>query len=51
MTPVQSIPSRRSQREKRLALSVVYSGEVDYGIGEVVDPVTFLDAIINEKLP
>ena len=24
---------------------VVYSGEVDYDIGEVIDPVTFLDAV------
>ena len=47
LAPVQPMPLRRSQRERRSALPddyVVYSGEVDYDIGEV-DPVTFLDAV------
>ena len=48
LAPVQPMPLRRSQRERRSALPddyVVYSGEVDYDIGEVIDPVTFLDAV------
>ena len=43
-----TMPLRRSQRERRPALPddyVVYSGEIDYDIGEVIDPVTFLDAV------
>ena len=43
-----TMPLRRSQRERRPTLSddyVVYSGEIDYDIGEVIDPVTFLDAV------
>ena len=42
------MPIRRSQRERRPALPddyVVYFGEVDYDIGEVIDPVAFLDAV------
>ena len=42
------MPLRRSQRERRPALPddyVVYYGEVDYDIGEVIDPVTFLDVV------
>ena len=45
---VQPMPLRRSQRERRPALPddyVVYSGEVDYDIGEVIDLVTFLDGV------
>ena len=48
LIPIQPMPLRRSQRERRPALPddyVVYSGEVDYDIGEVIDPVTFLDAV------
>ena len=48
LAPLQPMPLRRSQRERRPALPddyVVYSGEVDYDIGEVIDPVTFLDAV------
>ena len=48
LAPVQPMPLRRSQRERRPALPddyVVYSGEVDYEIREVIDPVTFLDAV------
>ena len=44
LAPLQPMPLRRSQRERRPALPddyVVYSGEVDYDIGEVIDPVTF----------
>ena len=43
-----TMPLRRSQRERRPALPddyVVYSSEIDYDIGEVIDPVTFLDAV------
>ena len=43
-----TMPLRRSQRERRPALPddyLVYSGEIDYDIGEVIDPVTFLDAV------
>ena len=39
---------RRSQRERRSALPddyVVYSCEVDYDIGEVIDPITFIDVV------
>ena len=42
------MPLRRSQRERRSTLPddyVVYSSEVYYDIGEVIDPVTFLDAV------
>ena len=48
LTPVQPMPLRISKRERRPALPddyVVYSGEVDYDIGEVIDPVTFLDVV------
>ena len=48
LAPVQPMPLRRSQRERRSALPddyVVYSGEVDYDIREVIDPVTFLDDV------
>ena len=48
LAPIQPMPLRRSQRERRPALLddyVVCFGEVDYDIGEVIDPVTFLDAI------
>ena len=48
LAPVQPMTLKRSQRERRPALPddyVVYSGEADYDIGEVIDPVTFLDAI------
>ena len=48
LAPIQPMPLRRSQRERRHALPdeyVVYSGEVDYDIGEVIDPVTFLDTV------
>ena len=48
LAPLQPMPLRRSQRERRHALPddyVVYSGEVDYDIGEVIDLVTFLDAV------
>ena len=46
LAPIQSMPLTRSQRERRPALPddyVVYSGEVDYDIREVIDPITFLD--------
>ena len=46
LAPLQPMPLRRSQRERRPALPddyVVYSGEVDYDIGEVIDPITFLN--------
>ena len=52
LAPIQPMPLRRSQRERRPALLddyVVYSGEVDYDIGEVTDPVTFLDVIHNPQ--
>ena len=42
------MPLRRSQRERRPELPddyVVYSSEVDYDIGEVIVPVTFLDVV------
>ena len=48
LAPLQPMPLRISQRERRPALPddyVVYSGEVDYDIGEVIDPVTFLDVV------
>ena len=48
LAPIQPMPLRRSQREMRPALPddyVVYSGEVDFDIGEVIDPVTFLDVV------
>ena len=48
LEPIQPMPLRRSQRERRSALPddyVVYSGEVDYDIGQVIDPVTFLDDV------
>ena len=48
LAPIQPMLLRRSQRERRPAFPdeyVVYSGEVDYDIGEVIDPVTFLDAV------
>ena len=48
LAPLQSMPLRRSQRERIPALPddyVVYSGEVDYDIREVIDPVTFLDVV------
>ena len=48
LAPIQPMPLRRSQRERRPALPddyMVYFGEVDYDIGEVVDSVTFLDVI------
>ena len=48
MAPIQPMPLRRSQRERRPALPddyVVYSGEVNYDIGEVIDSVTFLDVV------
>ena len=48
LAPIQPMPLRRSQRERRPALPdeyVVYFGEVDYDIGEVIDPVTFLDVV------
>ena len=48
LAPIQPMPLRRSQRERRPALPddyVVYSGEVDYDIRKVIDPVTFLDAV------
>ena len=48
LAPIQPMPLRRSQTERRPAFPdeyVVYSGEVDYDIVEVIDPVTFLDAV------
>ena len=48
LEPIQPMPLRRSQRERRPTLPddyVVYSGEVDYDIGEVIDHVTFLDVV------
>ena len=48
LAPIQPMPLRRSQRERRPAFPdeyVVYSGEVDYDIVEVIDPVTFLDVV------
>ncbi|KAF7824088.1 Retrovirus-related Pol polyprotein from transposon TNT 1-94 [Senna tora] len=46
--PVQEIPLRRSQRERRPAISTdyhVYLGEADYDIGHAVDPTTFKEAL------
>ena len=48
LEPIQPMPLRRSQRERRPTLPddyVVYSGEVDYDIREVIDHVTFLDVV------
>ena len=48
LEPIQPMPLRRSQIERRHTLPddyVVYSGEVDYDIGEVIDHVTFLDVV------
>ena len=48
LAPVQPMPLRRSQRERGFALPddyVVYSGELEYDIGVVIDPVTFLDVV------
>ncbi|KAF7826576.1 Retrovirus-related Pol polyprotein from transposon TNT 1-94 [Senna tora] len=46
--PAPKIPLRRSQRERRSAISAdyhVYLGEADYDIGHAVDPATFKEAL------
>ncbi|KAF7835457.1 Retrovirus-related Pol polyprotein from transposon TNT 1-94 [Senna tora] len=46
--PAPKIPLRRSQRERRSAISAdyhVYLGEADYDIGHAVDPAIFKEAL------